>query len=105
MGRRNNGCPNFLGGTRIHHLFFADDSLLFYRANRREWRRVQEILADYELASGQKINREKTSIFFSRNTKQEVRGQGRSHLGAWGGLGPPSPKVLPKKKKKKKKKI
>jgi len=73
MGRRNNGCPNFLGGTRIHHLFFADDSLLFYRANRREWRRVQEILADYELASGQKINREKTSIFFSKNTTSEAK--------------------------------
>lgn len=38
-----------------------------------EWARIQEILGIYEQASGQKLNREKTSIFFSRNTKQETK--------------------------------
>lgn len=39
----------------------------------REWRCIQKVLSNYEAASGQKINREKTSIFFSSNTKLEVR--------------------------------
>ncbi|KAK9984684.1 hypothetical protein SO802_034209 [Lithocarpus litseifolius] len=33
-----------------------------------ECTRVWEILQDYEAASGQKMNREKTSLFFSKNT-------------------------------------
>jgi hypothetical protein len=68
------GVPISRGGTRIHHLFFADDSLLFCRASMREWRRVEEVLAFYESASRQKINREKTFIFFSKNTSPEARG-------------------------------
>lgn len=65
--------PITRGGTNIHHLFFADDSLLFYRANTIEWGRIQAILNLYEAASGQKVSREKTSVFFSRNTKDEIR--------------------------------
>jgi hypothetical protein len=67
------GVPISRGGTWIHHLFFADDSLLFWKANLREWRHIEEILELYELASGQKINREKTSIFFSKNTTSEAK--------------------------------
>jgi hypothetical protein len=61
--------PIVRGGLRLNHLFFADDSLLFCKANIPEWVQIQDILAIYEQASGQKLNREKTSIFFSRNTK------------------------------------
>jgi len=43
------GVPISRGGTRIHHLFFADDSLLFCRASMREWRRVEEVLAFYDI--------------------------------------------------------
>jgi exonuclease III len=67
------GLPIAKGGTKINHLFFADDSLLFCRANFMEWGNVQEILNIYEKASGQKLNREKTSIFFSKNTKEEFK--------------------------------
>jgi hypothetical protein len=67
------GLPVARGRMRIRHLFFADDSLLFCKANVEEWARIQEILGQYEHASGQKLNREKTSIFFSRNTKQETK--------------------------------
>ncbi|GLT71413.1 hypothetical protein SLA2020_434330 [Shorea laevis] len=56
------------GGPSLSHLFFADDSLLFCRANFAEWCAIHEILESYEQASGQKINKDKTSIFFSHNT-------------------------------------
>jgi len=67
------GVPISFRGTRISHLFFADDSLLFCRANLIEWHNVHEILQRYERASGQKLNAEKTSIFFSKNTKREFK--------------------------------
>jgi hypothetical protein len=54
-------------------IFFADDSLLFCKANLVEWRRLTKILERYEVVLGQKLNKEKTSIFFSRNTSLEKR--------------------------------
>ncbi len=58
-------CPR---GPKITNLFFADDSLLFCRASLLECQKIQEILAIYEKASGQQLNRAKTTLFFSRNT-------------------------------------
>jgi hypothetical protein len=71
--RKLTGLPVARGGMRINHLFFADDSLLFCKANVEEWAQIQEILRVYEKTSGQKLNRDKTSNFFSRNTKQETK--------------------------------
>ena len=53
-------------GPRISHLFFADDTLLFCRAELREVQTIQNILHKYELASGQKINSSKTTLFFGK---------------------------------------
>ena len=39
-------------GPRISHLFFADDTFLFCRAELREVQTIQNILQKYELASG-----------------------------------------------------
>ena len=41
-------------------MFFADDSLLFARANVTDYSTIMDILATYELALGQQINRDKT---------------------------------------------
>ena len=64
-------------GPKISHLFFADDSLLFCRARMDDVLKIQEILGKYEVALGQKINSEKTTIFFSKNvpmsTKEQVQ--------------------------------
>jgi hypothetical protein len=60
-------------GPRINHLFFANDSLLFCRATPAEWHRLEGILELYERASRQMLNRDKTSIFFSRNTDDYVK--------------------------------
>jgi hypothetical protein len=67
------GVPTSKNGPRMSHLFFADDSLLFCKANAVEWRRLLRILEDYEVTSGQKLNKDKTSICFSRKTCMEKR--------------------------------
>ena len=55
------------------HLFFADDSLLFTRANEVEAEKILEILSAYEAASGQQLNMEKSEVTFSRNIEQEKK--------------------------------
>lgn len=67
------GVPTSPKGPRISHLFFADDSILFCKSNAVEWRRLMRILGRYEQASGQKLNVQNTSVFFSRNTSRERR--------------------------------
>lgn len=60
----------------ISHLLFADDTLLFFRANGQEAAQVKEALSTYARATGQLINPAKCSIMFSpkcsQANKQEV---------------------------------
>ena len=67
------------GGPKINHLFFADDSFLFYKASAQEWGRIQALLELYERASGQKLNKDKTFLLFSKNTPQAAK----EHLYQW----------------------
>lgn len=52
----------------VSHLLFADDSDVYYQATERDCAALYDILETYESASGQKINKDKTSFFFSPNT-------------------------------------
>jgi hypothetical protein len=58
---------------RLSHRCFADDSLLFSKANFVEWWRLMRIFDRYKAALGQKLNMTKTSIFFNRNTSATKR--------------------------------
>jgi len=69
------GVPTSPKGPKISHLFFADDSILFCKSNSVEWRWLLKILGIYEAGSGQKLNLEKTAIFFSRNTSLSRRAE------------------------------
>lgn len=67
-------------GPGITHLFFADDSLLFSKAKPEEAKEIRRILKVYKKASGQEINMEKSTIFFSKNTKEGKRSECVQHL-------------------------
>ena len=53
-------------GPQISHLFFANDTLLFCKAELKELQIIQNLLKKYELASGQKINTDKNTLFFGK---------------------------------------
>lgn len=55
--------PVSRGPIRISHLFFVDDNLVFCKANSMKWSRILFLLDKYEIASGEKLNKEKISIF------------------------------------------
>ena len=57
----------------LTHLLFANDSLLFCKSNVEECQKNLEILHIYERSSGQQINKAKTTIFFSKSTREEEK--------------------------------
>ena len=63
-------CPR---GPAISHSFFAYDSLIFCQATREDCTSLGNILEIYEHAYGQQLNRDKTSLFFSSNTPQDIQ--------------------------------
>ncbi|KAL8097405.1 hypothetical protein AgCh_030509 [Apium graveolens] len=76
-------CPT---APTVTHLLFADDSFLFFRANRGETEVIKELLNDYERLSGQSVNFQKSGIHFSSNVKQHTRNELSTILGVTNNL-------------------
>ena len=68
LERRINGVFICREAPKVTNLLFADDSLLFCQAIQNEREAIMEILQTYAKASGQSINLEKSSVYFSTNT-------------------------------------
>jgi hypothetical protein len=62
----------------VNHLVFADDSLLFFKATSEGAMEIVSSLEVYYQASGQKINRSKSSVFFSKGCSQTIRNEIKS---------------------------
>ena len=67
---------------KISHLLFADDCIIFGKTSVREGNRVLKVLDDYERELGQKLDREKTSLFFSKNIRMEIQEEIKNNFGA-----------------------
>ena len=63
-------------------MLFTDDRMVFCRATRDECDRVLKVLEDYEGDSGQKLNKEKNSLYFSKNTSREIKEYVKKKFGA-----------------------
>ncbi|KAL4347289.1 hypothetical protein GQ457_17G007720 [Hibiscus cannabinus] len=60
-------------GPRVNHLLYADDCILFIKNSPSEATRVLEVLSEYEAASGQKVNKDKSTIYFSTGMSDESK--------------------------------
>lgn len=69
------------GAPEISHLFFVDDSFIFFKAEFAECHASKTILVEYEQASGQQINFEKSCISFSRNVPRSQQDALTMNLG------------------------
>lgn len=64
----------------ITHRFFADDSLLFAKANLSKVNLLR-LISSYESVSGQKVNMEKSGISFRHCVRDDVRQMIQARIG------------------------
>ena len=57
----------------VNHLLFVDDSLLFVKASDSGAMDVRALMDKYCEASGQQVNLDKTSVFFSKGCPELIR--------------------------------
>lgn len=66
------GCRVARGAPIVSHIFFVDDSFLFFKAKEQDAMEIKHYLSTYEKLSGQ-VNFHKSSISFSGNTQEDDR--------------------------------
>lgn len=60
-------------GTRVSHLFLANDSLLFCGSRIDEWTQIKNLLSIYERVSEQVVNESNYSVFFSSSNDTQTK--------------------------------
>lgn len=65
----------------ISHMFFTDDAYIFSKADITSAENVLTLLKLFKQASRQKINVDKSSIFFSKNTQDQLKKDLSQRLG------------------------
>jgi len=65
----------------ISHLFYADDSMFYCKQSDEEITRLSAILQEYSMASGQRINYQKSSLYFGKNIPSDTREEIKLKLG------------------------
>lgn len=65
----------------MNHLLFADDMIFFCAASADSSRSLLHILNQYEVASGQMINKNKSAITFSKKTPSAMKEEAKAILG------------------------
>lgn len=65
---------------RINHILVVDDTMFFCKTHIRSIEPLNQILKDYESASDQSMNKDKSAITFSRKTPQDLRAKFKQKL-------------------------
>ncbi|XP_068328739.1 uncharacterized mitochondrial protein AtMg00310-like [Pyrus communis] len=87
-------------GPAISHLFFADDTLIFLKAEKDSCRNLVRLIDEYCSASGQQVNLHKPNVLFGRNVPACLANELTCILGMdkvddpWGVPGCPGKEVL-----------
>jgi hypothetical protein len=68
-------------GPTVTHLLFADDSVVFLEATRESMDALKHVLQAYEVSSGQRVNRDKSSIFFGKGCRVERKEELKAAIG------------------------
>jgi hypothetical protein len=63
------------GAPEISHLLFADDSLFFCRDTKKEAQVIKDIITNYQEASGQLVNMDKSEMIFSKHTPHDQKAE------------------------------
>ena len=76
--RTNPWLQSGTGGLGDLPSFLCDDSYMFFKADAQEGYQVKHCLEQYEKASNQTVNFEKSTISFSSNVSNQLKGEIRS---------------------------
>jgi hypothetical protein len=68
-------------GPHITHLLFADDSIVFLEATEESMTTLKEVLVRYEVSSGQKVNLQKSSMYFGEGCDEGKKNSLKQALG------------------------
>ncbi|CAN1325750.1 LINE-1 retrotransposable element ORF2 protein [Linum perenne] len=74
------------GAPTLTHLFFADDSMFFFKAEISEARKMKEIFEAYAAASGQVINYDKSGMYITNSVHTYLKAAVAAILGIAGDL-------------------